>query len=55
MIKFRCDWCRQDIKGKPERFERHQFCQNDDCKNKYRRYIQGKIQVDCKPVMALAG
>ena len=47
MIRFSCDWCRKDIKGKPERYALHQFCPNGDCKNKYRRFIEGKIEVQC--------
>ncbi len=53
MVKISCDWCQKDIKGKPDRHARHQFCLNDDCKNKYRRFIEGKMQLECKVVTVL--
>jgi hypothetical protein len=46
MIKLSCDWCYKDIKGKPNRYARHHFCLNGDCKKHYRRYIEGKIHVE---------
>lgn len=46
MIKIGCDWCQKDIKGRPDRYARHHFCLNDDCRNKYRRFIEGKIQIE---------
>jgi hypothetical protein len=47
MFKICCDWCQKDIKGRSDRYARHHFCSNDDCKNKYRRFIEGKIQFEC--------
>ena len=53
MVKIGCDWCRKDIKGRPDRYANHHFCLNDDCKNKYRRLIEGKMQLACKAVTVL--
>jgi hypothetical protein len=53
MVKISCDWCQKDIKGKPHRYARHHFCLNDDCKNKYRRFIEGKVQLECRAVTTL--
>ena len=50
MVKIGCDWCQKDIKGRPDRYANHHFCLNDDCKNKYRRFIEGKIQLECRAV-----
>jgi len=53
MVKIGCDWCQKDIKGRPDRYANHHFCLNDDCKNKYRRFIEGKMQLECKVVTVL--
>ncbi len=48
MVRFTCDWCRRDIKGKPARYARHHFCLDVDCKNKYRQFIEGKVEIECE-------
>jgi hypothetical protein len=46
MVKIGCDWCRKDIKGRPDRYASHHFCLNDDCRHKYRRFIEGRVQLE---------
>ncbi len=55
MERFRCDWCQKFVEGTPERYARRQFCLNGDCKNKYRRLIDGRSLVVYEATDGLEG